>query len=68
MANEPTPYPTGRLLTTGQAATLLGVSTETVRRWIEDGTLPAIRPNPVGRFRVWESEVQKRLAAIAAAP
>lgn len=30
-------------LTTGQAARYLGVSTETVRRWLEDGRLDGFR-------------------------
>jgi molybdopterin-binding protein len=29
--------------TVGQAAELLGVSTDTVRRWIDDGQIPAVR-------------------------
>ena len=31
------------LLSTGEASRLLGVSLETVRKWIYDGTLPATK-------------------------
>lgn len=42
------------LLTTGQVATLLSVSHETVRRMIDNGTLPAIRlmDDDSGWFRI----------------
>lgn len=35
---------TPRLLTTVAAATRLNVDPSTVRRWIEDGRLPAVKP------------------------
>jgi molybdopterin-binding protein len=37
--------------TVGQAAELLGVSSDTVRRWVDDGQIPAAR-TPGGRRRV----------------
>ena len=39
---ETDPHPAS-LLTTADAANLLGVSTRTIVRWIQDGDLPAIR-------------------------
>ncbi|MDQ1391286.1 MAG: hypothetical protein QOF30_263 [Acidimicrobiaceae bacterium] len=37
--------------TVGQAAELLGVSADTVRRWVDDGQIPSVR-TPGGRRRV----------------
>lgn len=39
---ETDPHPAS-LLTTAAAANLLGVSTRTIVRWIQDGDLPAVR-------------------------
>ncbi len=42
-----------RLLTTGEAAVILGVTSETIRRWVEAGSMPAqayVRM-PSGRIR-----------------
>jgi|GEM_PF-3551692 len=39
------------ILTTGEAADLLGVSTETVRRWCAQGILPFEQPGQHKRFR-----------------
>lgn len=47
--------------TVGQAADLLGVSTDTVRRWIDDGQIAATR-GPGGR-RTVEGPVLARFAA-----
>jgi excisionase family DNA binding protein len=44
------------LLTTGEAADLFQVSDETVRRWAEDGRLPAITL-PSGRLRFRRADV-----------
>lgn len=40
------------MLTTGQVAILLGVSSQTIRRMIADGTLPAQRLSDISRYRV----------------
>jgi putative resolvase len=46
-----------KLLSVKQTAHLLGVSRETIRRWINKGVLHAVR---VGRnFKVPEAELQK---------
>lgn len=46
-----------RLLTDGQVAAMVGVSTSTVRYWRHVGTLPFVK---VGKHtRVWLSEFQK---------
>ncbi len=47
-------------MTTGQAATLLGISRSTVVRYIEAGTLDA-RRLPGGHWRVPRSAVEKLL-------
>jgi excisionase family DNA binding protein len=46
----------GKLLTVAEAAELLGVSDDTVRRWVEDGALGAVRTYG-GHFRFREAEV-----------
>jgi excisionase family DNA binding protein len=43
--------PQNEYLTTGAIAKLLGVTTDTVGRWITDNGLPALRL-PSGRYRV----------------
>jgi excisionase family DNA binding protein len=50
------------LLTTGQVADLLNVHAQTVRRWIENGNLRAIRL-PSGVWRVRRSDLDALLAA-----
>ena len=45
------------ILTTGEAADLLGVSTETVRRWSNQGVLPFEQPEQHKRFR--RSDVER---------
>ncbi len=45
-----------KLLTVAEASKLLGVSSDTVRRWVEDGALPAIRTMG-GHLRLRESDV-----------
>lgn len=35
-----------------EAAHLMRVHEKTIRRWIRDGHLKAMRPNPTGRFRI----------------
>ena len=44
--------------TVGQAAGLLGVSPDTVRRWIDDGQIPAVR-TPGGRRSVDGAELAR---------
>ena len=48
------------LITTGQAATILGVSVSTVRRLIEDGHLRAYGklPGPRGVYLIDEADVR----------
>jgi excisionase family DNA binding protein len=47
---------TGPLLTARQVADLLGVSAETILRWVRRGQLPAIRL-PGGAIRIREDEI-----------
>jgi molybdopterin-binding protein len=51
--------------TVGQAAELLGVSPDTVRRWVDNGQIPAVR-TPGGRRRV-DGAVLARFSAKRAA-
>ncbi|HEX9529604.1 MAG TPA: helix-turn-helix transcriptional regulator, partial [Acidimicrobiales bacterium] len=53
--------------TVGQAAELLGVSPDTVRRWMDSGQLPAAR-TPGGRRRVEGATLARFSADRAAAP
>ena len=46
----------GKLLTVTEAAELLGVSADSVRRWVEDGALAAVRTYG-GHFRLREADV-----------
>jgi excisionase family DNA binding protein len=48
------------LLTTAEVADLFGVHPKTVRRWAQDGRLPAIR-NPGGQFGFRRDDVEKAL-------
>ena len=48
---------TPRVLRVGEAADLLGVHDSTLRRWADEGRLPAIRfPSGVRRFRADDVE------------
>lgn len=51
----------------GQAADLLGVSADTVRRWIDSGQLPAVR-TPGGRRHIDGSALARFAVERAAAP
>jgi molybdopterin-binding protein len=51
----------------GQAAELLGVSPDTVRRWIDNGELPALR-TPGGRRQVDGKELARFSAKRAGSP
>lgn len=46
-------------LTTAQVAKLLGVSDETVRRWIIAGQLPGVRMTDDSWYRVSRTELEK---------
>ena len=48
----PPPDPTGELLTVEQAMSELGVSTHTIRRWIDNGLLPAEQTTPGAPWRI----------------
>lgn len=49
------------LITSGDAARILGASTKTVRRWAESGHLPVVR-TPGGHRRFRRSDVEALLA------
>lgn len=48
--------PDDRLMSTGRAAQELGVTSQTVRRWIDEGRLEAVR-SATGRFLVRAGDV-----------
>ena len=48
----PPPDPTGEVLTVEQAMSELGVSTHTIRRWIDNGLLPAEQTTPGAPWRI----------------
>jgi excisionase family DNA binding protein len=50
-----------RLLSVGQVATLLAISTRTVRRYIADGDLPAARLRGDGPYRIRTADAQALL-------
>lgn len=52
----------GRYLTTGDAARLIGVSCETIRLWNFLGKLPAIRTESGQRLFTREAVIQRRAA------
>ena len=54
----------GMYLRLGQAATRLGVSPDTVRRWIDKNRLRAIRLPTTGERRVLESELERLLRSM----
>ena len=58
---------TGQLLTARQTAELLGVSTETILRWVRNGKLPAIYL-PSGAVRIRETDLERKLQEWAARP
>ena len=48
--------PTARYATVKEAARLLHVSTEAVRKYEQRGVLPPAMRNPINGYRVWERE------------
>jgi DNA invertase Pin-like site-specific DNA recombinase len=46
------PDPSSQIVTIAQAATELGVSTHTVRRWLRDGLLPGEQTTPAAPWRI----------------
>lgn len=46
------------MMSTGEAASCLGVSYATVRRWVKLGLLPVAMKTPTGRLRFDEAEVK----------
>jgi excisionase family DNA binding protein len=51
------------ILTTGEAADLLGVSSETIRRWCKQGILRSERPK-TSHLRVYRSDAEKLAAGV----
>ena len=47
-----------QLVTTGEAARILGVSDQTVRNWADAGWLPSRRLHPLGRRMIPDSALQ----------
>jgi excisionase family DNA binding protein len=58
---------TGRYLTVGQAATLLGVDPKTLGKWSRDNRIPCIR-TAGGHRRYLKSDVEAALAGFNVAP
>jgi excisionase family DNA binding protein len=52
IAAAPPPDPTGELVTIERAADQLGVSVHTIRRWINNGLLPAEQTTPGAPWRI----------------
>ena len=46
------PDPDSQIVTIAQAATELGVSTDTIRRWLRDGLLPGEQTTPAAPWRI----------------
>ncbi|WP_308221721.1 helix-turn-helix domain-containing protein [Georgenia sp. EYE_87] len=57
----------GGLLTVGQAAAILGVSTDTVRRWERDGRVAGFR-TPTGQRRFRQLDVERLLRPSGTSP
>jgi DNA invertase Pin-like site-specific DNA recombinase len=56
----PPPDPDGEVVTIAQAATQLGVSTATIRRWLADGLLPGEQTTPHAPWRIRLSDQIRR--------
>jgi excisionase family DNA binding protein len=50
-------------LTLRQAAIYLGVHDETIRRWIKDGRLPAVKVGIAGHYRVRRDDLDSMVTA-----
>ena len=64
--NTPDP-PADEWLTPRQAAALIGVTADTVRKWANDGILPSQRTRPGGHRRFLRSDVDALVSSGAAA-
>jgi len=49
-------------VSSGVAAEQLGISTQTLRRWVDEGLIPAARIGPRGLLRIRQSDVTAYLA------
>lgn len=69
-ANRPSPISRGesRAMAVGEAAKIIGVSTQTVRRLIWDGDLPAFRIGSKGHYRVKQEDVDALIESQRALP
>ena len=52
-----------RLIRPGVAAKRLGVTTETIRRWMRSGALPYTEVGPYRRKRLREADVEEQVNA-----
>jgi excisionase family DNA binding protein len=52
-----------KLISVREAAELLGCSTWTIRRWISDGAIHAVRPTPKANYRVPLTDLEAFFAA-----
>lgn len=52
-------------LTLPQAAAYLGVHEKTVRRWIKDGRIAAVRVGVAGRYRIARSDLDLMVRSAA---
>jgi excisionase family DNA binding protein len=55
--------PTTRYLRTAEAAAALRTSTDTVRRWIREGRVPARRVSPKGPLLINPADLEQALRA-----
>ena len=53
------PDPTSEYLTVGQAATLLNVHPNTVRRYVDQGLIRCLRFGPRGHRRIFRSDIDQ---------
>lgn len=56
--------PSAELLTAAEVASLLRVTSPTIYRWADDGTLPSVRVGGVVRFR--RADIEAALAPVSA--
>ncbi len=48
-----------QLLSVGEAARLIAMSPDSVRRWARSGDLPSVRVGPSGRYRIRIEDLRK---------